>query len=67
MIARMQPLSETNRSVHDGEGMGIVWQAIIFMAGLMPTILGITGLWMWLRMRAIRRRAAARETPATPA
>ncbi len=56
-----------NRSLHDGEGMTIVWQVIIFLAGLMPTILGVTGIWMWLRMRRIRQRAAAREKLAIPA
>jgi uncharacterized iron-regulated membrane protein len=56
-----------NRNLHDGEGMSLVWQVIIFLAGLMPTILGVTGIWMWLRMRRIRQRAAAREEVATTA
>jgi hypothetical protein len=53
------------RRLHDGTGMGILWQAIIFLGGLAPAILGVTGIIMWLRTRgwradvAKRRRAAA--------
>lgn len=43
------------RRIHDGADMGILWQAVIFLAGLAPAILGITGLVMWLRRRARRR------------
>ena len=43
------------RQIHDGNDMGIVWQTIIFLAGLAPAILGITGVVMWLRRRARRR------------
>src|SRR5262249_35865966 len=31
---RRSGASGLNRSIHDGEGMGIVWQVIIFLAGL---------------------------------
>ena len=48
-------ISPLMRRVHDGAGMGIVWQAIIFVGGLAPALLGISGVVMWLRRRARRR------------
>jgi uncharacterized iron-regulated membrane protein len=53
------------RRLHDGTGLGIVWQTIIFLGGIAPAILGVTGIIMWLRTRgwradvAKRRKAAA--------
>ncbi len=49
------PLSRWMRRVHDGGDMGIVWQTVIFAAGIAPAVLGITGLVMWLRRRARKR------------
>ena len=49
------PVSRLVRQVHDGNEMGIVWQAIIFAGGLAPAVLGVTGIVMWLRRRARRR------------
>lgn len=48
------PLSRLMRQVHDGAGMGIVWQTIIFVGGMAPVVLSVTGLIMWLRRRARR-------------
>jgi uncharacterized iron-regulated membrane protein len=48
------PLSRWMRQVHDGNEMGIVWQTIIFVGGMAPVVLSITGLIMWLRRRARR-------------
>ncbi|WP_375397799.1 PepSY-associated TM helix domain-containing protein [uncultured Sphingomonas sp.] len=42
------------RRVHDGEGMGPVWQAVIFAGGLAPVVLAVTGLVMWWRARRWR-------------
>lgn len=53
------PLSRWMRRVHDGADMGIAWQAIIFLGGIAPAVLSITGLIMWLRRRA-RRLAQTR-------
>ncbi|MFL0416793.1 PepSY-associated TM helix domain-containing protein [uncultured Sphingomonas sp.] len=39
------------RRLHDGTGMGLAWQALIFAAGLMPTLLAVTGVLMWWRRR----------------
>jgi len=48
------PLSRWMRKIHDGAGMGIVWQTIIFAGGIAPAVLGVTGVVMWLRRRARR-------------
>lgn len=53
------PLSAWMRRVHDGAEMGIIWQTLLVLAGLAPTLLSLTGLIMWLRRRA-RRRAIMR-------
>jgi uncharacterized iron-regulated membrane protein len=42
------------RQIHDGTGMGIVWQAIIFLGGLLPAALAVTGIIMWWRARGWR-------------
>lgn len=55
------------RQLHDGTGHAIVWQAIIFLAGLAPAVLGTTGLIMWLRTRGWRARAARRGDRRAPA
>jgi uncharacterized iron-regulated membrane protein len=47
-------LARTMRRIHDGTGMGIAWQVIIFLGGLLPAILAITGLVMWWRARGWR-------------
>ncbi len=46
------------RRVHDGTGMGRVWNGVIAIAGIAPTLLGITGVVLWWRRRA--SRAASR-------
>jgi uncharacterized iron-regulated membrane protein len=50
------------RRLHDGNGYNVVWQTIIFIGGLAPALLGITGVIMWLRTRGWRRRASVRRT-----
>ncbi|MDP3175365.1 MAG: PepSY-associated TM helix domain-containing protein [Phenylobacterium sp.] len=57
------PLSRWMRRIHDGDDMGIVWQIVVFLGGLAPPLLGITGLIMWLRGR--KRRVALRPAPQT--
>jgi uncharacterized iron-regulated membrane protein len=46
------------RRLHDGTGMGALWQTIIFIGGIVPALLAVTGIQMWLRAR--RRRAPGR-------
>ncbi|TFI60327.1 PepSY domain-containing protein [Sphingomonas parva] len=57
------------RRLHDGTGMGAIWQAIIFAGGIIPALLAVTGIMMWLRTRrwrgeVARRQAANRAVPA---
>ena len=50
------------RRIHDGTDMPLVWQIIIFVGGILPAALAVTGIMMWLRMRKRRgkhRRSAA--------
>ena len=46
------------RRWHDGTGMGPVWQIIIFIGGIIPAILAITGLVMWWRSRGWKKALA---------
>lgn len=45
--------------LHEGDGFGAIWSAIVFATGILPLLLAITGLMMWLRGR--RTRAASIE------
>lgn len=45
------------RRIHDGTGMGIVWQVVIFLAGIIPAVLAVTGIMMWLKLRRQKRNA----------
>ena len=40
--------------MHAGSGMGLPWQIAIFIGGIMPLVLGATGLVMWWRSRGWR-------------
>lgn len=42
------------RRVHDGVDQHPVWRALVFLGGLAPALLGVTGIVMWLRRRAAR-------------
>ncbi|MCM8729924.1 PepSY-associated TM helix domain-containing protein [Hephaestia sp. GCM10023244] len=48
------------RRIHDGTGTGMVWQVIIFLGGLLPAGLAVTGIIMWWRARTWRARLAAK-------
>lgn len=49
------------RRIHDGTGMGIVWQVVIFLGGIIPALLAITGIIMWWRARGWKADLAARK------
>jgi uncharacterized iron-regulated membrane protein len=49
------------RRIHDGTGMGPVWQAIIFVGGIIPALLAVTGIIMWWRARGWKAALAARQ------
>ena len=54
--------SRLMRNLHDGGGMGLIWQVVIFIGGILPAALAFTGVVMWLRKRkqkaALNRRLA---------
>jgi uncharacterized iron-regulated membrane protein len=52
------------RRIHDGTGMGLLWQVIIFIGGIIPALLAITGIMMWWNLRRKRRRTATTLDPA---
>ena len=52
-----ETLARTMRRWHDGTGMGPVWQTIIFLGGIIPALLSITGIIIWWRARTPRSRA----------
>ena len=51
---RPETTARLMRRIHDGTGMGPLWQAIIFLGGLIPAALAVTGVMMWLRGRKVR-------------
>lgn len=44
--------------LHAGDVLGPIWKIIVFVAGILPTVLAITGLVMWLRARGQRKKIA---------
>lgn len=52
-----ETLARTMRRWHDGTGMGAVWQVVIFVAGIIPALLSVTGIVIWWRARQPRARA----------
>jgi uncharacterized iron-regulated membrane protein len=52
------PFARAVRRVHEGEGWGPLWKAVVFVTGVAPAVLGVTGVIIWLR-RQQRRRAFA--------
>jgi len=58
--ARAATLADTMRHIHDGSLIGWGWRVLMVAWGLAPTVLGVTGLLMWLRGRRWRARAVQR-------
>lgn len=54
-------LSGFMRRLHDGDGMGPIWQTIIFIGGILPALLAITGVLMWWRARRWRADVKVRK------
>lgn len=48
------------RRIHDGTRMGLLWQTILFLAGVLPAILAITGVIMWWRARGWKAELKAK-------
>ncbi len=43
------------RPLHAGDGLGVIWRALVFLSGLLPAVFFVTGLVMWLKKRNTRR------------
>lgn len=48
-------LALTMRRIHDGVDQHIAWRIVVFLGGVIPALLAVTGIVMWLRRRAARR------------
>jgi uncharacterized iron-regulated membrane protein len=55
------PVARWMRRIHDGTDMGIVWQVIIFVGGIVPAGLAVTGVIMWWRARGWKAELKARK------
>jgi uncharacterized iron-regulated membrane protein len=42
-------------ALHFGIGLGWLWKVIVFVSGILPLALGITGLIIWLKRRAVKQ------------
>lgn len=51
---RPETTARLMRRIHDGTGMGLAWQIVVFLGGLIPSILAVTGVMMWLRGRRVK-------------
>jgi len=59
-VTNVEPLSGDRvafwiRWLHEGSHSGEIWRFVVFAAGITPTLLGVTGILIWLRQR--RQRA----------
>ena len=49
-------------ALHYGIGLGWVWKVLVFISGILPLALGITGLMIWVKRRATKRPVPQAET-----
>ena len=59
------PVSRWMRTTHDAQDTPFIWQVLVFLTGVAPPLLGVTGTVMWLRRRS--RRSHLKKVQATPA
>lgn len=52
-----ETLARKMRRWHDGTGMGSLWQIVIFVGGIIPALLSVTGIVIWWRARKPRQKA----------
>lgn len=62
---RPETTARLMRRIHDGTGMGLFWQVVIFIGGIIPALLAITGILMWWRTRGWRGKVARRQAERT--
>ena len=41
--------------LHSGQGFGMPGRVLVCLIGLIPMLLAVTGVWLWLRRRRLRR------------
>jgi len=58
------------RRLHDGVGLPLIWQFVIFISGLLGTTMAVTGVIMWFKGQVrevrMRRRRAPRAAATLP-
>jgi uncharacterized iron-regulated membrane protein len=47
------------RWLHEGSHAGEIWRFIVFLSGVIPAVLGVTGILVWLRQRRQRKLVKA--------
>jgi uncharacterized iron-regulated membrane protein len=60
---RVEPLSGDRaalwiRWIHEGSHSGALWQVLVFVCGILPTLFTVTGALIWLRSRKAKRSLA---------
>jgi uncharacterized iron-regulated membrane protein len=53
------------RMLHEGSAFGVLWRFVVFLGGLLPPLLMITGLIIWLRGRRRPAPPVAAPVPAS--
>jgi len=56
-----ETLARLMRRIHDGNGLPLAWQLIVFLGGILPAALAVTGIIMWWRARGWRGDLAAKQ------
>ncbi|ODP37088.1 PepSY-associated TM helix domain-containing protein [Sphingomonas turrisvirgatae] len=59
-----ETIARTMRRIHDGTGMPLWWQILVFLGGVLPAILAMTGIIMWWRARQWRAKVTKRRAVA---
>jgi len=59
---QQDPLSAWMRKTHDAQDSWFPWQVLVFLTGIAPPLLGVTGTVMWLRRRSRRNHLKAMKT-----
>ncbi len=73
-VSIVQPLSGDRtaswiRWLHEGSHSGEIWRFVVFLSGIMPAVLGVTGILIWLRQRrqrALIKKGSSQTTAKTP-
>jgi uncharacterized iron-regulated membrane protein len=42
-------------AIHSGQGLGLLWQSLVFLTGLSPSFFAVTGIGLWVLKRRQRR------------